>query len=301
MYAGYEYLDSVDLYDLNARYYNPKTSRFLSEDPYFNLGNRVIGLYEINVLDAFEKIIVTSLDAYCFNSPIYYSDKSGLDPVPKWALNIKYFKGSDSDYEKALEVYNAGTYTEWRGFASYPVMYAIDMALKEQSSFKYNWTGEHVTKAFKSKVILVSEKLNISPDDLMAVMAFESNFSPSVKNSSGYVGLIQFGKLAASELGTTREDLVKMDAVEQMDYVYLHLNNKLKDVSDPTLSDIYMAVFAPSKVGMPDTAAVYTLSGSAASYKSNEPLDLYGDGIITKAEATEFVIKRRDTYEKIQN
>ena len=111
MYAGYEYLDSVDLYDLNARYYNPKTSRFLSEDPYFNLGNRVIGLYEINVLDAFEKIIVTSLYAYCFNNPIYYSDKSGLDPVPKWALNIKYFKGSDSDYEKALEVYNAGTYT----------------------------------------------------------------------------------------------------------------------------------------------------------------------------------------------
>ena len=48
-YAGYEYLDSVDLYDLNARYYNPKTARFLSEDPYFNLGNRVIGLYEINV------------------------------------------------------------------------------------------------------------------------------------------------------------------------------------------------------------------------------------------------------------
>ena len=36
-YAGYEYLDSVDLYDLNARYYNPKTARFLSEDPYFLL------------------------------------------------------------------------------------------------------------------------------------------------------------------------------------------------------------------------------------------------------------------------
>jgi len=47
-YAGYEYLDGVKLYDLNARYYDPYTARFLSEDPYYNLGNRIIGLYEIN-------------------------------------------------------------------------------------------------------------------------------------------------------------------------------------------------------------------------------------------------------------
>ena len=46
-YAGYEYLDEVELYDLNARYYDPSIARFLTEDPYYNLGNRVMGVYEI--------------------------------------------------------------------------------------------------------------------------------------------------------------------------------------------------------------------------------------------------------------
>ena len=76
-YAGYEYLDSVDLYDLNARYYNPKTARFLSEDPYYNLGNRVIGLYEINVPSVDSIIQANNIYAYCGNNPITYIDHSG--------------------------------------------------------------------------------------------------------------------------------------------------------------------------------------------------------------------------------
>ena len=76
-YAGYEYLDSVDLYDLNARYYNPKTARFLSEDPYFNLGNRVIGLYEINVPSVLSIMQANALYVYCGNNPTTYSDYTG--------------------------------------------------------------------------------------------------------------------------------------------------------------------------------------------------------------------------------
>ena len=78
-YAGYEYLDSVDLYDLNARYYNPKTARFLSEDPYFNLGNRVIGLYEINVPSVLSIMQANALYAYCGNNPVKFKDINGLD------------------------------------------------------------------------------------------------------------------------------------------------------------------------------------------------------------------------------
>ena len=77
-YAGYEYLDSVDLYDLNARYYNPKTARFLSEDPYFNLGNRVIGLYEINVPNVLSVMQANALYAYALGSPIMLFDPSGF-------------------------------------------------------------------------------------------------------------------------------------------------------------------------------------------------------------------------------
>ena len=38
-YAGYEYIEEIGIYDLNARYYNPEIARFLLQDPYYNLGN----------------------------------------------------------------------------------------------------------------------------------------------------------------------------------------------------------------------------------------------------------------------
>ncbi len=50
--------------------------------------------------------------------------------------------------------------------------------------FKYNWSREDlpnceiVTVEFMNKVIDISDKLEINPDDLMAIMAFESRFNP---------------------------------------------------------------------------------------------------------------------------
>ena len=78
-YAGYEYLENVDLYDLNARYYDPNTARFLSEDPYYDLGNRVMGLYEINVPNVFSIMQANTLYAYCGNCPVIFVDSSGHD------------------------------------------------------------------------------------------------------------------------------------------------------------------------------------------------------------------------------
>ena len=69
-YAGYEYLDEVELYDLNARYYDPSIARFLTEDPYYNLGNRVMGVYEINVPNVYSIMQANALYAYCGNSPV---------------------------------------------------------------------------------------------------------------------------------------------------------------------------------------------------------------------------------------
>ena len=76
-YAGYEYLDEVELYDLNARYYDPSIARFLTEDPYYNLGNRVMGVYEINVPNVYSIMQANALYAYCGNSPITFFDPSG--------------------------------------------------------------------------------------------------------------------------------------------------------------------------------------------------------------------------------
>lgn len=76
-YAGYEYIEAVKLYDLNARYYNPEIARFLSADPYYNLGNRVIGLYEINVPSAASIMQANNIYTYCGNNPVIYIDENG--------------------------------------------------------------------------------------------------------------------------------------------------------------------------------------------------------------------------------
>ena len=62
-YAGYQYDEESELYYLNARYYDPKTARFLSEDDpsYGNLNDPLsLNLY-----------------TYCANNPLMYIDPSG--------------------------------------------------------------------------------------------------------------------------------------------------------------------------------------------------------------------------------
>lgn len=93
------------------------------------------------------------------------------------------------------------------------------------NSFQYNWMKEgmkssgFITKEFMQKVEDISNKLQINPDDLMAVMAFESWFDPAAKNpSSSATGLIQFMGSTAQGLGTSIEELSKMSGVEQLDY-----------------------------------------------------------------------------------
>lgn len=92
-YAGEFYDASAGLYYLRARYYNPTTGRFITEDTYrgdaFNLGS--LNLY-----------------AYCYNNPIQFVDPSGhcseceddYDGPPEPSLAeiwSGYGGGSDSD------------------------------------------------------------------------------------------------------------------------------------------------------------------------------------------------------------
>ena len=168
------------------------------------------------------------------------------------------------------------------------------------NSFQYNWMKEgmkssgFITKEFMQKVEDISNKLQINPDDLMAVMAFESWFDPAAKNpSSSATGLIQFMGSTAQGLGTSIEELSKMSGVEQLDYVYKHYKpyaGKMKD-----LSDVYMATLYPAAVGK---ASDYVLfSQGTDSYNSNSGLDYDKNGKVTKEEATRKVIERRKLYE----
>ena len=137
-YAGYEYIEEVKLYDLNARYYNPEIARFLSQDPYYNLGNRVIGLYEINVANIRSIMQATVLYTYCGNCPLLFSDISGcLEQNDKnlWLSGIM----SDEDYYK-LESLTV-EYNEAKLQSEYSIMNQIH---KEAVSIRENYYNNYI-------------------------------------------------------------------------------------------------------------------------------------------------------------
>lgn len=155
--------------------------------------------------------------------------------------------------------------------------------------------GGCVSGAFKDKVIDITARLRVSPDYLMACMAFETGetFDPAIKNAagSGAVGLIQFMPNTARALGTTVEALAGMTALEQLDYVEKYFKPYRGKLN--TLEDVYMAILYPAAIGKPASHVLFK-SGSIA-YEQNKGLDENRDGNITLAEISG---KVRAKYEK---
>lgn len=174
-----------------------------------------------------------------------------------------------------------------------------------ESHFKYEWTGSAVNDEFKKKVVEISQKLNCDPDDLMAVMAFESHLGTgTVNKSSGATGLIQFMPDTAKWLGTTTEQLAAMSGVEQLDYVYKHIKPNLSRLKGGhcDLGDLYMAVLWPPGVGKSNDAVIFDPNSSSAlvrsAFNGNRCLDANKDNLVTKGEAVQAVINRLNSYKK---
>lgn len=104
---------------------------------------------------------------------------------------------------------------------------------------------------FVAKVVKICDELRISPDWLMFVMWFESKLNPHAVNPiSGATGLIQFMPSTARSLGTSVEDLKRMNNVEQLDYVLAYLRpykGRMK-----RWIDVYLAVFYSKAMGNPN-------------------------------------------------
>lgn len=155
---------------------------------------------------------------------------------------------------------------------------------------KLSW-GAKVDALFRKKVLHICRSFHWTADHaswLMAVMAFETaeTFNPAITNfaGSGATGLIQFMPRTAIGLGTTTEELGRMPAVEQLDYVRLYFKPYASRIH--SLEDMYMAVLMPVGIGKPLNSPLF--SGGAA-YRMNAALDANSDGVITKKEACQFV------------
>lgn len=107
---------------------------------------------------------------------------------------------------------------------------------------------------FVSKLVKVATGLGMDPNWLAAVIAFESGFNPKATNPDSLAtGLIQFmPKSTAPSLGTSRDKLLAMSEVEQLDYVDKYFRNK--DTGLPlrkfkSLNDVYLSVYRPDLLG----------------------------------------------------
>ncbi|WP_346984207.1 hypothetical protein [Chryseobacterium sp. POE27] len=133
------------------------------------------------------------------------------------------------------------------------------VVVKEQETLKINnncvcksydliW-GEKVSCEFRKKVVEIANRLGKDPNLLMAGMALETGrtFSPTVGAGTSYVGLIQFGDLAAESVGTTIDALLKMTDIQQLHYVEKYLQKKKDKIN--TLTDFYLSILMPVDVG----------------------------------------------------
>ena len=160
---------------------------------------------------------------------------------------------------------------------------------------KIAW-GKKLKADEKAKVIEIASDLKVSPDYLMACMAFETGetFSPACKNAAGSsgTGLIQFMRTTAIALGTTVEALAKMTVIEQLDYVYDFFKPFTGKLN--TLGDVYMAILWQIAVGKPDSYVLFNKNDTKhpKRYAQNKGLDGNKDGVVSKAETVAKVLAK---------
>lgn len=146
---------------------------------------------------------------------------------------------------------------------------------------------------FVKKVREVSTRLGIDPNWLMAIMYWESarSFSPSIQNSIGATGLIQFIPSTARGLGTTTTALKNMSAVDQLDYVEKYFNVYKGKLN--SYVDTYFAVFFPLAIGKPDDWVIQG-GGILASQiaKQNPAFDVNKDSKVQVWEVKKVMLEK---------
>ncbi len=162
-----------------------------------------------------------------------------------------------------------------------------DIPAQRESLYLLEHAQPHVRdlEAFGQKVIHIAEDLMIPPEWLMAVMYAESKLNPGIANlqGSGAIGLIQFMPATAHELGVTTERLQRMDALQQMEYVYLYLQ-KVRDRYGPyqSLTDLYLGILFPKARGQDYCYTIF--AKPSTSYQQNKGLDKNKDGRVTVSD-----------------
>src|SRR5208283_2175061 len=119
------------------------------------------------------------------------------------------------------------------------------------SEISLAWGSKLKKPEYRTKLISLAHNLGTNPDYLATVIAVETNgkLDPGFEDpKNGTVGLICFTHKTATDLGTTKEKLKRMNFEDQLDYVQKYFN-WWRGKNLATLEDLYMAVFCPKAIG----------------------------------------------------
>ncbi|HXK18150.1 MAG TPA: transglycosylase SLT domain-containing protein [Polyangiaceae bacterium] len=151
---------------------------------------------------------------------------------------------------------------------------------------------ETTTPGFRAELLRVAQRLGLAPDGISGVIALESGFDPQANNHQpgdppGFnpnraTGLIQFMPSTARRLGTTTDDLFRMNATEQLKYVELYFRSIPNLREGSRVGDYYLAGFMPAFIGTPDETPI-AFKGTP-NYDQNAGLDRNKDGVITSGD-----------------
>lgn len=137
-----------------------------------------------------------------------------------------------------------------------------------------------IPKAVSDAILDGAKKLGINPNDLAAVISFETGgtFSTNARNpTSSATGLIQFmegsdNKDDGKYFGMTRDQFGNLLPLQQMDHVVSYL--KGRGIGPGAgVAEVY------------DAVAGYGYKRGSAGYESNKVWDVNNDGVVAKGEA----------------
>ncbi|MGB0931489.1 MAG: lytic transglycosylase domain-containing protein [Chitinophagales bacterium] len=149
--------------------------------------------------------------------------------------------------------------------------------------------------SFEAKIRNISEKLQIAPEWLMAVIHTESRFDRCAFNQAGSkaIGLLQWMPRTIREYGIEVEDLEECSDLQQLEYVYQYFN-KMKRLAGTynSLTDLYLAVLYPKALKRSGNKNYPLYSYPSKAYELNEGLDLNQDGSVTIGDIEDRLLKR---------
>lgn len=163
-----------------------------------------------------------------------------------------------------------------------------------------------VNVEFTNKVLEICYKLDVDPQQLMAIMRYENGGNWSAdrgaikdkkKNIIGVTAkasaicsmtddyIAQYNKIMSKTI--TRTDVAKMTQVQQLEIMYIYTKWVIESRGKiDSMADLYMAIHMPAYVDDSDEAVIHHGGKNPSKYwDSNSGMDSNNDGKVTKSEA----------------